>query len=119
MAIQRIQSVYSVANNMDRAQRFYESALGLSLKFRDGERWCQFSVGNTNFALSAPAEAPVAAKGSVVVFEAESLDGVRQQVEEGGGKFLSTRDMGSHGAVVTFQDPEGNLFQVFAKAPKP
>jgi predicted enzyme related to lactoylglutathione lyase len=119
MAIQKVQSVYSVVNNMDRAQKFYESALGLSLNFRDGERWCQFNVGNTNFALSAPAEAPVDAKASVVVFEAESLDGVRQQVEERGGKFLSTRDMGSHGTVVTFEDSEGNLFQVFAKAPKP
>jgi predicted enzyme related to lactoylglutathione lyase len=115
MAIQKIQSVYTVVRDMDKAQAFYEQALGLTVKFRDQSKWCQFAVGGSNFALSSVEEAAQGAVGSVVVFEADSVDGIREGVEAAGGAFLSERDMGAHGKVFVFLDSENTLFQVFIR----
>jgi hypothetical protein len=56
-----IRSVYTVANDMDLMQAFYEGALELPLVFRDRDNWCQFKAGPVSFALSSPSEA---AKGA-------------------------------------------------------
>ena len=113
-----IGGVYMVVKDMDRAQRFYEDALGLVTKFRDRSAWCQFNTGNVSFSLSSPQEAGGRAQGAVVVFKAEQLAGIRHQVEDAGGTFRAVRDMGSHGTVVTFADPDGNDFQVLIRSAK-
>jgi predicted enzyme related to lactoylglutathione lyase len=110
-----LQSVYTVIRDMDAAERFYGAALGLSPSFRDGERWCQFRLGNTNFALSSADEAAPGALGSLAVFEADDAAEAERRVQEAGGRVLAWRDMGSHGAVLTCADPEGNLFQIFSR----
>lgn len=117
MTIHKIQSVYTVVRDMDALQAFYSQVLNLQPKFRDADRWTQFSVGPTNFALSCAAEAAPDAAGSVVVFEADTLEGVRDAVTAAGGLHVAERDMGTHGAVLSFTDPEGHPFQVFSKTP--
>ncbi len=116
MSVQGIQSVYTVVHDMDALQAFYSQVLGTPAKFRDNNRWTQFSVGSTNFALSSAEEAVPGAAGSVIVFEAAGLDGIRESVEGAGGRFVGERDMGSHGTVLTFTDPEGHPFQVFSRS---
>lgn len=118
MPIHKIQSVYTVVRDMDRMQKFYAEGLGLSAKFRDGDAWCQFGVGNANVALSSAAEAAVGAQGSVLVFETDDLAATCVDIAQAGGRLLAQRDMGAHGAVLTFTDVEDNVFQVFAKAPR-
>ena len=113
-----VSGVYMVVDDMDRAQRFYEDALGLVTKFRDRSSWCQFDTGNVSFSLSSPEEAGGRAQGVVIVFKAEQLAGIRQQVEDAGGTFRALRDMGSHGTIVTFADPDGNDFQVLIPSAK-
>lgn len=117
MSVLKLQSVYTITKDMDALQGFYSRILGMQPKFRDKDRWTQFTVGNNNFALSSPEEAAQGATGSVVVFEATGLDGISESVEGAGGKLLGERDMGAHGKVLTFMDPEGNPFQVFSKSP--
>jgi predicted enzyme related to lactoylglutathione lyase len=117
MTIHKIQSVYTVVNDMEALQAFYSQVLGMPPKFRDADRWTQFSVGNANFALSSVAEAVPGTAGSVVVFEADRIDGVRDAVTRAGGTFVGARDMGAHGTVLSFNDPEGHPFQVFSKNP--
>lgn len=111
----RLQSVYTVIRDMDGAERFYRAALGLEPAFRDGARWCQFRLGDTSFALSSPEEAAPGASGSIAVFRVEDLDDAGRRVTAAGGTLLGRRDMGDHGAVLTCADPEGNLFQIFAR----
>lgn len=106
-----VSGIYLVVNDMDRAQLFYEKALGLVTKFRDQSSWCQFATGNVAFSLSSPEEAG-RTQSVMVVFKAGQLAGIREQVEDAGGAFLALRDMGPHGTVVTFADPDGNEFQV-------
>jgi predicted enzyme related to lactoylglutathione lyase len=115
MPLGAIRSVYTVANDMDRMQAFYEGALELPLAFRDRDNWCQFKAGPFSFALSSPSEAARGARGSVIAFDATGLAALALRIERLGGQHLSNRDMGSHGSVATFADPENNLFQLHVR----
>lgn len=115
MTIRRIQNIYVVAHDMERMAGFYQQALGAGLKFRDKDNWAQLSIGGGNFALASPAEAGAGDKGATVTFEADDPDAAAADIERLGGRVLGRRDMGSHGRTVTCADPEGNVFQLFAK----
>ena len=65
--------------------------------------------------MSSPGEAAQGARGSVVVFDTTDLAALVQRIERLGGRHLATRDMGSHGSVATFADPETNLFQLHVR----
>jgi hypothetical protein len=39
-----------------------------------------------------------------------------QALRDRGCEIVQSRDMGSHGRVIAFRDPEGNLVQLFAKS---
>jgi predicted enzyme related to lactoylglutathione lyase len=116
MSLGAIRTVYTVAKDMDLLQRFYEGALELPLAFRDRDNWSQFKAGQVSFALSSSLEAAQGARGSVIVFDATDLALFTQRIERLGGRHLSSRDMGSHGRVATFADPENNLFQLHVRA---
>jgi predicted enzyme related to lactoylglutathione lyase len=116
MPLGAIRSVYTVVNDMNLMQAFYEGALELPLAFRDRDNWCQLKAGPVSFALSSPAEGAKDACGSVVVFDAIDMAVVAQRIERLGGRHLSSRNMGPHGSVATFADPENNLFQLHARS---
>ena len=113
MDIQRLQNVYLVARKPGELNAFYESALGLKVKFRDGERWIQYGAG---VALASLDEAKPAASGAVPVFEVDDFEGAQERIVAAGGQVLGTRDMGAHGAVLSLRDPEGNIVQLFRRA---
>lgn len=115
MAIKKLQNAYYVTRDMDRAVAFYRDALGLALKFRDGERWAQFDAGGVNFSLSSPEEAAPGAQGAVVILEVDDLDVAQSRLAEQGVAVLDPRDMGAHGRSCAFRDPDGNLVQLFQR----
>lgn len=115
----RLQNVFVVAERPAELHSFYESALGLQLKFRDKDRWIQYGVGNTSVALACREEAAPAVSGLVMVLEVDSFDGARERIAASGGEVLGTRDMGSHGAVLSLRDPEGNIVQLFKRQGTP
>ncbi|MGJ7506421.1 VOC family protein [Variovorax sp. GT1P44] len=116
VAPKRLQNVFVVAQRPGELHAFYENALGLPLKFRDQDRWIQYAVGNTNVALASADEAAPASAGLVMVFEVEDFEGARERIEAAGGQMIGVRDMGSHGAVLSLRDPEGNMVQLFKRA---
>jgi predicted enzyme related to lactoylglutathione lyase len=115
----RLQNVYVVAERPAELHAFYESALGLQLKFRDQERWFQYGVGNTSVAVACKEEAAPASSGLVMVFEVNTFEGADERVRDAGGQVLGIRDMGTHGAVLSLRDPEGNVVQLFKRAATP
>jgi len=117
--VRRLQNVYVAATDLDQAVRFYREALGLRLKFRDGNRWAQFDLGETSFAVSAPPKArPPRGAGAVAVFEVESLEAAVVALQSAGAPIQSgVVDMGSHGRILTVRDPAGNPIQLFQRAP--
>jgi predicted enzyme related to lactoylglutathione lyase len=116
--IQRLQNVFVAAREPGKLGAFYESALGLQQKFRDGDRWIQYAAGDSNVAVASLEEAAPVISGMVMVFEVDDFEGVMERVTEGGGEVLGVRDMGSHGSVLSLRDPEGNVVQLFKRAPK-
>lgn len=112
----KLQNVYYVTRDMERAVAFYRDALGLRMKFQDGTNWAQFDAGGVNFSLSAPEEAAAGATGAVVIFEVDDLESARDRLTAVGAPVLAFRDMGTHGRVLTFRDPDGNLVQLFQRA---
>ncbi|MET4578007.1 VOC family protein [Ottowia thiooxydans] len=115
----RLQNVFVVAERPAELHHFYESALGLTIKFRDKDRWIQYGVGNTSVALASREEAAPASAGVVMVFEVEDFADASERITAGGGEVLGTRDMGSHGAVLSLRDPEGNIVQLFKRQGTP
>ena len=115
-APRRVQNVFVVAKQPASLHAFYEGALGLPMKFRDGDRWIQYGVGGTNVALACPEEAAPATSGLVMVLEVDDFEGAAERIGAAGGQVLGLRDMGSHGAVLSLRDPEGNLVQLFRRA---
>ncbi|MFM9924487.1 VOC family protein [Variovorax sp. H27-G14] len=113
---QRLQNVYVVAQRPAELHAFYESALGLKLKFRDKDRWFQYGVGNTSVALACTEEAAPATSGLVMVFEVSDFAGAQERITGAGGEVIGVRDMGAHGAVMSLRDPEGNVVQLFKRA---
>jgi predicted enzyme related to lactoylglutathione lyase len=118
-APQRLQNVFVVAERPAELHAFYESALGLQLKFRDQDRWFQYGVGGSNVALACREEAAPASSGLVMVFEVDDLEAARERIVRAGGELLGLRDMGAHGSVLSLRDPEGNVVQLFKRAAPP
>jgi len=112
----RVQNVFIVAKQPASLHAFYEGALGLPMTFRDGDRWIQYGVGGTNVALACAEEAAPATSGLVMVLEVDDFEGATERIGAAGGQVLGLRDMGSHGAVLSLRDPEGNLVQLFRRA---
>lgn len=113
---QRLQNVYVVAERPAELHAFYESALGLKVKFRDNDRWIQYAVGTASVAVACKEEAAPATSGLVMVFEVDDFAGAQERIVGAGGQVLGIRDMGSHGAVLSLRDPEGNVVQLFKRA---
>ena len=50
------------------------------------------------------------------MFEVDNLETYSAAITDHGGHIISVRDMGSHGQVLTFSDPDGNVAQLQVRA---
>ena len=73
MSVKKLQNAYYITENMDRAVGFYRDCLGLSVSFRDKDKWTQMKAGDVNFSLSSVEEGPSGATGAVVIFEVDDI----------------------------------------------
>lgn len=115
MSVSRLQNVYVVGRDVERLAAFYQAALGLEQRFADGERWVQLKAGEDPFAIASVGEGVDGQVGALSVFEVDDLDTHAAAIAEFGGQVLDVRDMGSHGRVLTFRDPEGNVAQLLSR----
>jgi catechol 2,3-dioxygenase-like lactoylglutathione lyase family enzyme len=114
--VSRVQNVYYVVADMDRSVEFYRETLGLDLRFRDGDRWTQFSVGASSLSLSSRDEAATGVAGAVVVLEVDDLAAARERLRAGHAHVFADREMGAHGRSLAFRDPDGNVVQLLERA---
>ena len=114
--MKKLQNVYFPVPDVDAFAGFLEQALGLPLKFRDGDRWVQFDCGNSSISVSAPSEAPAGVSGPVPVLEVDDIATLRARIAELGGTILDERDMGDHGRTLAFAAPGGQVLQLLQRA---
>ncbi len=117
MAVKKFSSAYYVVKDMDKAVSFYQDMLGLSLKFRDGNRWTQFDLNGVGVALADPSEsAAPSGGGATVVLEVDDLVAMREKLSVADIPLSKIVDMGAHGKYFTVRDPAGNMVQIFARS---
>lgn len=115
MPVTRLQNIHFVAQDVAQVADFWQQALGLSLRFRDADRWVQLKAGDDSLAIASPDEGVADQVGAVPVFEADELQAHATAIEEHGGRIIGERDMGDHGRVLTFADPQGNVAQLLCR----
>jgi predicted enzyme related to lactoylglutathione lyase len=102
-------------NNLERAKRFYEGVLGVTLSLNDlgplKMAWfpmTQDGPGATGTLVKAETYVPSHA-GTMVYFSVDDLEGALEKVAASGGKVLHPKmSIGEYGFVAHFEDCEGN-----------
>ena len=100
--IQRIGNVFYRASDMDAAVRFYSEVLGLSMKFRDGDKWAAFDLNGMTFAIEGGSP-----RGATVSLRVDGLSEVVDQLRARGA-MVSDILSGPHERRATLTDPSGN-----------
>ncbi|MBO3746652.1 VOC family protein [Streptosporangiaceae bacterium NEAU-GS5] len=98
--------------DLDEALAFYSDALGLPVKFRDGDRFAALDGGGTTVALVTSQEQVAGA----VVAPSYKVDDVGQAVrdlEKAGAAVVRAPETGPHEIRAVLRDPSGNLFIVY------
>lgn len=112
----KVKNIYYAVNNVDKMARFYEELFELELQFNDRNQWAQFKVNGFTFALAGPEEVPKGVNhGAIITFEVDDINETVERLKEKGLEVQPIRDMGTHGLTCSFQDPSGNIVQLFQK----
>ena len=110
-------------NDLDRAQKFYESVLSIQMERHDlgplQMAWFPMSPGGagaTGALVKAETYTP-SYQGAVVYFSVDSIEEALKRVENNGGKTLNPKtSIGEYGFVAHFEDSEGNRVAFHAEA---
>jgi predicted enzyme related to lactoylglutathione lyase len=115
----KLKQVYLTAADPEALAAFYK-ALGLTVRFADQGKWIQFESEKTAFCVANPLESvSKPSSNAVLVFEVEDLELVLKAAREQGADVSGEiRDMGAHGRVAHFKDPQHNIVQLLQAARK-
>jgi predicted enzyme related to lactoylglutathione lyase len=118
MPVKSICGTILMSANPDALARFYGEALGLSFEREDhgglAPHW-GVDIGNVHFAIHPPEnfKRKTSGQGSVVLtFDVPSLAECQARLERLGAPCIQPPHDEGFGRVASFNDPEGNLFEV-------
>ncbi|HEX8100951.1 MAG TPA: VOC family protein [Actinomycetota bacterium] len=115
--VTKLDHVYYWVSDMDRAVRFYQDVLGLSLANRQGDNWAVFDAGGRQFSLHRVVDGhPSAPGGATAVFAVRDLDRARALLSERGVEFGHEGDVEGYARFASFHDPDGNAVQLIEYA---
>jgi lactoylglutathione lyase len=93
--------------DFDKSIHFYTDVLGMTLKFRDGERYAALDGGSVTVALVTPVDHPI--PGAVVVgIKTDDVDGAAAAVEGAGGTIVRAPYNDAHERRAVVYDNTGN-----------
>lgn len=113
----KLKQVYLTAAEPEGLAEFYE-ALGLTVRFADAGKWIQFVGDKSAFCVAGLSESVSRpAQNAVLVFEVDDLEQAVAHAKDNGAEiFGEIRDMGGHGRIAQFKDPQRNTIQLFQAA---
>jgi catechol 2,3-dioxygenase-like lactoylglutathione lyase family enzyme len=115
--VNELDLVFYWVSDMERAVGFYRDVLGLDLIRRDGDNWALFDAGGHRFALHSAGEGqPVAPGGAAAVFSVSDLDAGRARLADQGVSVSHQGVVEGYARFASFQDPDGNTFQLIEYA---
>ncbi|MQA77200.1 MAG: VOC family protein [Streptosporangiales bacterium] len=103
----RLRGIVLSVEDMDAECAFYEKVLGLTVRFRDGDRWAAFDTDGISFGLAGAEERlPDRAALSVKTVDVDAA--VDRAVEAGATVAVPAAD-GGHERRAAVRDPAGQL----------
>jgi catechol 2,3-dioxygenase-like lactoylglutathione lyase family enzyme len=115
--VEELDLVFYWVSDMERALAFYQDTLGLPLVRRDAQSWALFELAGGRFALHAAAEGQaVTPGGATAVFSVHDLDAARAGLADRGVRSSHEGDVEGYARFASFQDPDGNTFQLIEYA---
>ncbi|GAB2460744.1 VOC family protein [Jatrophihabitans fulvus] len=111
-----VATVWVPVTDMDRAVRFYEGTLGLSVKSREGDDWSEIEADGLTIGLNGRETAAEGGHGGAVIsFRPDGdIEDEVSRLREAGVEF--TGEISDHpwGRIAPFRDSEGNDLQLYA-----
>jgi predicted enzyme related to lactoylglutathione lyase len=100
-------------DDLEAAVAFYRDALGLPLKFRDGDRYCAFDAGGYTLGLAARDER--VAEVAAPAFRVEDLGSALHALLGAGASLLRPVEAGPHESRAVLGVPGGGALVLSAK----
>ncbi|GGK83723.1 hypothetical protein Sme01_17810 [Sphaerisporangium melleum] len=110
---QKLGNVLIPVDDLDKALAFYVEALGLTVKFRDGDRFAALDAGGVTIALAAPAE-QVAGTATAPSYKVGDLSGTVDALVAAGAELLAGPEAGPHETRAVLRDPSGNVLVLYS-----
>jgi predicted enzyme related to lactoylglutathione lyase len=110
---QKVGNVLVPVGDLDEAIAFYSEALGLPLKFRDGDRYAALDGGGVTIALVAPEE-QVSGTATAPAYKVADVARAAQILTEAGALPVSGPETGPHEIRAVLRDPSGNVFVLYS-----
>ncbi|GAA1956981.1 VOC family protein [Amycolatopsis minnesotensis] len=108
----KIGNVLHPVSDVESAVRFYATALGLTAKFVDGDRYAALDAGGTTLALAGPAE-DVTGGVPAASFKVPDVAAALAALVAGGGSVVRQPERGPHEVRAVARDPWGNTIVVY------
>ncbi|NMH97667.1 VOC family protein [Pseudonocardia acidicola] len=108
----KIGNVLHPVGDVGAAVAFYGDALGLGLKFADGDRYAALDAGTTTLAL-AGAEEDVTGGVPAASFKVGDVAAALRAITDAGGTVVTDAQQGPHEIRAVARDPWGNTFVVY------
>ena len=110
--VEKVGMIIHPVEDLDEAVPFYADALGLSLKFRDADRFAAFDAGGVTIALAAGAEA--VSNTPTVSYKVVDVEAAVDDLVASGATLESPPQEGPHEIRAVLRDPAGNPLVVYA-----
>lgn len=100
-------------DDLDAAVAFYRDALGLPVKFRDGDRYCAIDAGGLTLGLAAQEERIVTE--TAPVFRVDDIEHSLAAMVAAGAAIVQPLQRGPHEARVVLRAPGGGTLVLSAR----
>ena len=111
MKVRKAGMVIHPVDDLDAALRFYQDAMGLELRFRDGDRFAALDAGGMTIALAAGEER--GAEGVAVSYKVDDVDAAVAALQTAGARVLRSPEDGPHERRAVLRDPSGHALMLY------
>ncbi|GIH98795.1 VOC family protein [Planobispora takensis] len=109
----KLGNVLIPVDDLDKAIAFYCDALGLTVKFRDGDRFAALDGGGVTVALATAGEQVAGAVTAPSYKVGDTARAVRE-LSEAGAEVVLGPETGPHETRAVLRDPSGNVFVLYS-----
>lgn len=113
--VSRIAMVIIMQRNLAEAVEFYKK-LGFKLKFHLKDKWAEFELDDTKIGLCPTDEEPGLIRTGIVL-QVQDLKAIYENNKDW-IKFFDQPHEAAHGIMVSFQDPSGNVLDLYQPTPE-